>query len=390
MKKNVFLPLNLFLICFCINTSSAQTAAEEPKIIEQKNEDIILRLDALKNQLEPKMAALCKNVETLANDLHTKAKSLPNAEQTEKLQRLEQEVNRVGRQIEAEAKLLNQNLVEPQMKKIDHYLDSLKTKKNVKKIIIIDSDNTKDTISFDIPKKFSYSMQDDTDTETNTDEQNTLKNKKQGKRVEDYLFIDFGTNVLMQNNTFDLTGDALILEQQPNFLKSLGWGFTKLWSHRLGSPYVRIASGFGFNFDKYALLTTRQPFANGDTLRFSPINNNISVDKNKIATNFVHVPLMLHFKTNPRSKKGLNIAAGVEAAYCLWSKSRYEYTQNGNEVENHTRNNLNINPFRLSAVARVGIARVDFFAKYALTPLFEASFNPNVTALTVGLSLGGF
>jgi hypothetical protein len=55
-----------------------------------------------------------------------------------------------------------------------------------------------------------------------------------------------------------------------------------------------------------------------------------------------------------------------------------------------THDDFNLNPFRCSAMLRLGYGKLDLYASYALNGLFKKDEGPQLYPFTVGITLASF
>ena len=225
------------------------------------------------------------------------------------------------------------------------------------------------------------------------------KKKKPYKKTTGGTFIDIGTNQMLQPGSFgSLTPNASAL-LKTDAAKSIGWGFSFVKSTPALSRNVRIMYGWGFNFDGYGLQ--KKPISLlsvNDTLLGAAIagtDANTKVSRNRFVTSYFHVPLMLHIIPNTNAKMPLHIAAGVEGAVLLGAKNKVDFLLNNNEnhvkIRNKDGEGFNLMPYKVNAIARVGLGKkVSFYARYSLTDLFKSGAVPQATTASAGISFSGF
>lgn len=217
--------------------------------------------------------------------------------------------------------------------------------------------------------------------------------KPKKKKVEkSHFLIDLGANSFMSaNGSLNLTGNDRALRTENALNKSIGWGFTFSRTENLVAQKLRLQYGLGFEFNNYRLRDNGILSTSGDTVFFTPpINTNLT--RNTLHTNWINVPVMLQFMSNPyRQSRSFHLAAGAEIGVRIGnirSSQRYDL---GNDVytQVNTSGPLNTNPFKASLVARAGYGDVDVFVRYGLTDLFRQESgvaNPTARPVMAGVS----
>ncbi|KIC94730.1 outer membrane beta-barrel protein [Flavihumibacter solisilvae] len=96
----------------------------------------------------------------------------------------------------------------------------------------------------------------------------------------------------------------------------------------------------------------------------------IDYRKNKLATDYVTVPLMLNFNFTPHnpSHKSFGISAGVSAGYLYSSRNKYISDETDKEK---TKGNLGLNDFKLSYIAEIQLGPIQFYGSYASKTMYK-------------------
>ncbi len=197
--------------------------------------------------------------------------------------------------------------------------------------------------------------------------------------------IEFGVNGLMDyKNSIDLLASASFLEL--DYAKSIQFGLNLYEKDfHIVKNYVNIVTGFGFDFNSYAFQNSVT--LNGDTTYLSAtIDSTIDYKKNILNVTYLKVPLMLEFNTSKNPKKNFHIGVGAEIAYRIHSVTKQKYDANDKHYKIKQKDDFNLEPFRYSAVARIGFNNVTVFANYGLNRLFKKDKGPQVYPFTVGVT----
>ena len=135
--------------------------------------------------------------------------------------------------------------------------------------------------------------------------------------------------------------------------------------------HLRLAAGLGFQFESYAfdknVRLTDEPYLQGveDTLR--------DYRKNTLNANYVTLPVVLQFNTKRNLEKSLHIAVGAIAGYRIGSNMTYKWSEDGRRQRERLRDDYALEPYRLSAIAQIGIGNSMLWAQYDLTMKFTAT-----------------
>ena len=92
------------------------------------------------------------------------------------------------------------------------------------------------------------------------------------------------------------------------------------------------------------------------------------LSKNKLVANYLTVPVMLNINTNPmKGKKGLQFSAGVSGGYLSSARQK----QKGPGGTDKTKSNFNLEQFKLSYVAELGLGPVKLYGSVASNPMHQ-------------------
>jgi len=102
--------------------------------------------------------------------------------------------------------------------------------------------------------------------------------------------------------------------------------------------------------------------------------------KNKLVANYLTVPVMLNINTNPtKGKRGFQFSAGVSGGYLSSARQK----QKGLGGIDKTKSNFNLEPFKLSYVAELGLGPVKFYGSLASKPMHQ--YGVDQVPYTLGL-----
>lgn len=106
--------------------------------------------------------------------------------------------------------------------------------------------------------------------------------------------------------------------------------------------------------------------------------------KNKLSCEYVGIPLMLRFESNPHNEdKSFHIAAGGFGEYLMGAHTKIKTTSN-EKLKQH--DDFNLSRFRYGITGRIGYAWVNLFVNYCLSDLFETGTGPVLTPASAGLA----
>lgn len=153
--------------------------------------------------------------------------------------------------------------------------------------------------------------------------------------------------------------------------------------------------GLGLGLEKYSL---------GDTLTLKTVNKGVAIDtlpilkkddlrKNKLAVNYVEIPLELRFHPSGTvTGEGFFIGIGGLLGYRFSSHTKIKYDDAGGDViTQKIKGDYGLNDFRYGAMFKFGFKGVSLYYKHFFNTLFEQPLEgKQPTSFSVGVSLMGF
>ncbi|MEQ9425972.1 MAG: outer membrane beta-barrel protein [Cyclobacteriaceae bacterium] len=185
---------------------------------------------------------------------------------------------------------------------------------------------------------------------------------------------------------------------------------TKFWGSKSAGLYYTfqlnpkgtffsINTGLGLGLEKYALedditLSTTEDATLGRVATIDTLAASLNGKKSKIAANYLEIPLEIRIYTNTTNReKGAYFSMGATAGILYQSFTKVKFSENGvdSKVKNNT--DFELNPFRATAIFRIGTRGFNVFYRFGITELFEDGKGPNGAKTkfnTFGISFIGF
>jgi Outer membrane protein beta-barrel domain len=144
--------------------------------------------------------------------------------------------------------------------------------------------------------------------------------------------------------------------------------------------YVNLKYGVGLELNNYRYKSSISykeggtiPYTNTQTNAPFIFRDSVAFSKNKLAADYLTVPMMLNFNTNPNSKKkGLSISAGVSAGYLYSQRNKQKSSERGKDLN---KGDYDLNRFKLSYVGELGLGSVHFYGSYSPKSIYDHSLN---------------
>ncbi|CAL1520926.1 outer membrane beta-barrel protein [Chitinophaga sp. MM2321] len=148
--------------------------------------------------------------------------------------------------------------------------------------------------------------------------------------------------------------------------------------HKLNLLY---ALGLEMNNFRYARNITYQP---GYPTRI--IRDSVEFSKNKLFAEYISIPVMLNFNSNPaRPSRAFQASFGVSGGYLLKSRTKQISEERGKVRKT---DDFNLNKWRFGLTSELGYGPVKLYGNFALTPLHD--YGLQQYPFSIGLRLNGF
>jgi hypothetical protein len=146
---------------------------------------------------------------------------------------------------------------------------------------------------------------------------------------------------------------------------------------------VNLKYGLGVELNNYRFDDERIRFTRNPTvISIDPAL--ADVDKNKLAADYVTVPMMLNLNFTPNRKKGFGISGGVSAGY-LYS-ARQKIKNNGDKDKLH--DDFDLRKWKLSYIGELNLGPVRLYGSYAMKSMWEKGLDQ--TPYNVGIRLSNW
>jgi hypothetical protein len=158
--------------------------------------------------------------------------------------------------------------------------------------------------------------------------------------------------------------------------------------------YVNLKYGLGLELNNYRFKTALSlnenginPYVPSQSINHSFIfRDSITFSKDKLAADYVTIPFMLNFRTNPNySNKGLSVSAGISVGYLYSSRNK----QISHELGKHkNRGDYDLEKWKFSYIAELGLGPAHLYGSYSPNSIFEKGLN--FTTYNVGIRLSNW
>ena len=208
------------------------------------------------------------------------------------------------------------------------------------------------------------------------------KEKKEKKHQTEFMIVDVGTNFIQDKTNYNdpavksfmnvpanrQNASLFNLQQSKSVNVNIDFFMEKFRLLSTKNQKISISTGLGlqlYNFRYESPITfTRNPDA--------VVLDTVSFKKNKLAFDYLNVPLMLEFKTRLTKKEWLIYGAGITGGYSLSTWTKQESSERG-KVKVH--DTFDFSPFNSCITAEIGISSLRFYASYQLNSMYTNGIN---------------
>jgi hypothetical protein len=247
-------------------------------------------------------------------------------------------------------------------------------------------DRRKDTLSFRFGKK-RYSIIKHHNPNSH-DKYTTAVSDWNGFRGH-WSGFGLGINNFFTNSSdFELPTGFMELNERKSIEVNIN-----LFQHSFGfTRNVGVVTGLGLTYNNYRFendITLMK--SNGKVVvdnRYN--NNNYSVEKTKLTTCYLNVPLLLEYNTRIGRRTRMHINAGLIGSLRIGSHTKVVYRNHTPGADNDRkkakdRGDFYLRPFKYSLYGQVGIGDFAIYGKYDMVSLFEDNKGPELIPFSAGI-----
>jgi len=191
-----------------------------------------------------------------------------------------------------------------------------------------------------------------------------------------WLIVDLGfTNYTDKTNYSTATAQAFAPGGNSNWfnLKNNKSVDVNIWlfMQRLNvvKHVVNLKYGLGIELNNYRYQDNIVFLTNPSTQATYVVQDTISFSKNKMAANYVTVPLMINFNFTPQLREGFGISVGISAGYLYDAHQKTISSEFGKQK---THDDFDLNPWKLSWIAEAQLGPVILYGSLATKSMFNS------------------
>jgi hypothetical protein len=201
--------------------------------------------------------------------------------------------------------------------------------------------------------------------------------KKKDSRVQFYWgMVDLGLNFLQDKTNYGAGNEQVnkygVQEDWFDLRNGRSWNvnvypvMVNLQAVKERKFRMNVYAGIGFQIYNFRYKTSLTHHSDPKDLLTNDVSQKFS--KNKLAQNFLSVPLMVNFNHRIDKKNWLTYGFGASIGYNLntWTKQQ---SSNLGKVKNH---DLYIfNEYNVNLIGEIGVGNVRFYGSYQLTNMYK-------------------
>jgi len=245
--------------------------------------------------------------------------------------------------------------------------------------IDIDIDEDDFDIDIDIDDESFHWDSDDDDEECDDDEDyEDCDDDEDNFRM---LLLDLGMSSFMYNESLNLPAE--LDKFQLKYPGSVNVNL-HIFRHRLNMGRT------GFHLD-YGVSVNWKQYKFQDDFRITPeiaslelVDSEIDFKTNKLRTTYLELPISLTYK---RKGSKFFMSAGAYGFTRIGSSQKLKSEDIDTEK---IRDDFNLRPFGIGLQGRIGFGPLEFYAQYALDPMFNDGITPELRPVTFGIAILGF
>jgi hypothetical protein len=217
-----------------------------------------------------------------------------------------------------------------------------------------------------------------------------IKKTKKPKLVEtSWNVIELGINEMLIPDNASLPAAYSKMDIVPAKSINFHWGIVQQGIN-IGGGKLRLLYGLGIDFNNYRFKEDIDLTEGSDPLAYTE-NSDRDYKKNKLVAQYLTMPLMLNFKSNPKNEnKSLNLAAGIHAGYLIQSHQKQKWQEDGSKQKSKIRGDYQLNEYRLGYAIQFGYGDVNIYGHFYPDPIFKDGKGPELNTAAVGIVIMPF
>jgi hypothetical protein len=129
---------------------------------------------------------------------------------------------------------------------------------------------------------------------------------------------------------------------------------------------VNLKYGFGIELNNYRY--TAPILFSEDPATVVTYDDQRHYKKDKLATDYATIPLMLNFNFTPHRREGFGLSVGASVGYLYSSRQKVITDEDGKQKQH---NDFDLDPWKISWIAELQLGPIKFYGSYATQSIFK-------------------
>lgn len=194
--------------------------------------------------------------------------------------------------------------------------------------------------------------------------------------------LDLGVSSYLFDNQFNLPSELGHLEQEYLGSTNVNLHFLR-YRLPLIKGHVYIENGLSAAWNQYKFASNFDITPEVDEHTITALEGDYR--KNKLKTTSIEMPLLLTIV--PGNKQSQYLSVGAYGGFLLTAKQKLVDASGDKTI---IKDDFNLNKVYYGVEGRIGLGPVSFYAKYSLKNLFQDGEGPELTPVSVGITLVNF
>lgn len=151
----------------------------------------------------------------------------------------------------------------------------------------------------------------------------------------------------------------------------------------IAKHYINLKYGLGVELNNYRFDDERVRFTENPT-KVSMDNTLDGATKNKLAADYVTVPVMLNFNFTPKRYRTFGFSVGMSAGYLYSSRQKIKMDGDKDKLKD----DFNLEKFKISYIAELNLGPVKLYGSMATKNMWEKGLDQ--TPYNIGIRLSSF
>jgi hypothetical protein len=144
---------------------------------------------------------------------------------------------------------------------------------------------------------------------------------------------------------------------------------------------LNLKYGLGMELNNYRFDNEQVRFTKNPTV-ISLDNTLKDADKNKLAADYITVPLMLNLNFTPKRSKGFGLSAGVSGGYLYSSRQKIKMGDHKDKLHD----DFDLRKWKLAYIGELSLGPVRLYGSYAMKSMWEKGLDQTPYSLGIRLS----